>query len=416
MGPHEPYWRTNTSFSPPPSRWDFRFQSEGLPYSLNDGIQLYGSSASSNGKDSRAWVRGNHLYDLHYSASDGTGIFLSSPSDLSQGPQWTPPAIQEISIDDYETPTRKGPSLGGISFATTKEGTSENPDSGGSTSSRSDSSESESTTKSRLSFQRNFSGRRSFISKPIHPLSFPDLTPTREAFNPTVAGFPELDVATPLRDAQRWSSANSSLDFADVSESFELETSARSYIPSDGFRCSLCERFLSQRSPWSSRRIVRSGDMPTTGVLSCRHVFHAECLEQITPKTRKNDPPCPLCARLEEENSPDQRGLLRFRNSFPRVKPHCEDGPSRPWGCAQVSDCVEGALHAPPRNAMFLLNRDRIKKNLSLKGNLSKEFPGKLKRSGPYSSSQLFSGSSVDHEAVGCSNAMAGSSMKRSLI
>lgn len=111
MGPNEPYWRTNTSFSPPPTRWDFRFQSEGLPYSLSDGIQLYdGSPTSSNSKESRAWVRGNQLYDLQYAASDGTGVFLSSPSDLSQGPQWTPPAIQEISIDDYETLTRKGKS------------------------------------------------------------------------------------------------------------------------------------------------------------------------------------------------------------------------------------------------------------------------------------------------------------------
>lgn len=108
MDPNEPFWRTNTSFSPPPSRWDFRFQSEGLPYSLNDGIQLYGSSTSSNGKDSEGWVRGNHLYDLHYSASEGTGVFLSSPSEFSQGPQWMPPAIQEISIDDYESRTRRG--------------------------------------------------------------------------------------------------------------------------------------------------------------------------------------------------------------------------------------------------------------------------------------------------------------------
>ena len=107
LDPHEPYWRTNTSFSPPPTRWDFRFQSEGLPYSLQDSIQLYGSSTSSNGKDSRGWVRGNHLYDLHYSAPDGNGVFLGSPSDLSKGPQWTPPAVQEISID-YETATRKG--------------------------------------------------------------------------------------------------------------------------------------------------------------------------------------------------------------------------------------------------------------------------------------------------------------------
>lgn len=110
MSPHEPYWRTNSSFSPPPSRWDFRFQSEGegLPYGSHDGIQLYGSSTSSNSKESKNWVRGNLLFTHQYSASDSAGLFLSSPSDLSQGPQWTPPAIQEISIDDYEAPARRG--------------------------------------------------------------------------------------------------------------------------------------------------------------------------------------------------------------------------------------------------------------------------------------------------------------------
>ncbi|KAJ7943448.1 RING/U-box superfamily protein [Quillaja saponaria] len=333
MVPHEPYWRTNTSFSPPPSRWDFRFQPEGPPHGLHDGTQLHGSSTSSS---------------------------TSSEESRSLGPQWTPPAIQEISADDYETSIRRDPSLGRISFTPTKEGTSENPASGGSTSSHSD----------------------------------------------------EFGAVIPLRDAQRWSSASSNFDFRDASESFDTEISGCSHTPSVGYRCGLCERFLSQRSPWGSCRIVRSGDMPISGVLSCCHVFHAECLEQITPKTRKNDPPCPLCIRFEEENSPDQKSLMRLRNGFPRLRPHCEDGPSRPWGCSQASDCVEGALHASPRNAMLLLNRNRIKKNLSLKGNLRKEFPGKLKKSGSYSS-QLFVGKSVDQGTVGCSKGTAGPSTQR---
>lgn len=53
-------------------------------------------------------MRGNQLYNHHYSASDGAGMFLSSSSDLSQGPQWTPPAIQEISVEDFESATRRG--------------------------------------------------------------------------------------------------------------------------------------------------------------------------------------------------------------------------------------------------------------------------------------------------------------------
>ncbi|RZC28552.1 uncharacterized protein LOC114411417 isoform X2 [Glycine soja] len=245
-------------------------------------------------------------------------------------------------------------------------GTSVNHYCGGSTSSQSESSESESTTKSHLSSERNFANLRSFMSKPIHPMSFNDLTTTRDAFDPAVTDFTEFDTSTPLRDGQRWSSASSSQEFADVTESFELETPGRSHFLSDGFKCGLCERFLSQRSPWSSRRIVRSGDMPTIGVLPCCHAFHAECLEQATPKTRKSDPPCPVCVKLEE-NSPDQRSHLRLRTGFPRLKSSRDDGPSRPWGCVQVGDCVEGALHAPPGNTMLLLNRNRIK-NPSLKG------------------------------------------------
>lgn len=414
LGSHEPYWRTNTSYSPPPSRWDFRFQSEGLPYNLND--QLYdGSSTSSDGKESMTLVRGNHLYDLHYSVSDGTGILLSScPSDLSQGPQWVPPAIQEISIDDYEAVIRKDPRpLGRLSFTPAKEGTSENPNNRGSTSTQSESSESESTTNSRLSSRRNFSNHRSFISKPIHPLSFPDLTTTRDAFDPAAPDYTRFDTSNSLRGSRRSSNASSSQDSVDVTESFELETHSYPNTHSVGFRCGLCEKFLSQRSPWSLRRIVRSGDMPAAGVLPCCHVFHAECLEQTTSKARKIEPLCPVCVKLEEQYSPDQRVVLRSRSGFPKFNSETEDGPSRTRDCAEEGDCVGGALplHPPPHNAMFLLNRNRIIKNISLRGNLSKEFPGKVKKTGVYSS-QLFTGSSADMEVGVYSKAKAGSSIE----
>lgn len=62
---------------------------------------------------------------------------------------------------------------------------------------------------------------------------------------------------------------------------------------------------------------------------------------------------------------------------------------SRTWSCAQ-----EGALNAPRRNAMLLLNRNGIKKNLSLEGNSS----GKLKKSGS-NSSQLMSEWSIKQGA-----------------
>ncbi|KAL3511109.1 hypothetical protein ACH5RR_030510 [Cinchona calisaya] len=348
-------------------------------------------------------MRGNHMANHQYLTNDGGGPPYSSPSDRSPGQQWNPPTIQEMNVDDYNT--SRGVSRP-LSFSPAMEGTSTVRDSGGSTSSRSDSSDYESMTKTHHS-HRNFSSRRCFMSKPVHPLSLPSDTPRREATENNAAAFSEFDAVTPRHEKLRLSSASGSLDLTDVSEPFEADFSSRDRNPSDGFRCGLCERLLSHRSPWSSRRIVRSGDMPVAGVLSCRHVFHAECLEQITPKANKNDPPCPICAKVDEENSPDQRVFSKF---FPRLRPFCEDGPSRPWGCAQAGDCVEGALHASPRSTMLSLARNRIKKNLSLKCNLGKEFPGKVRKSRLFAS-QLFVGSS-DYGASGSSKTVSGTSLK----
>ncbi|XP_039057848.1 uncharacterized protein LOC120201276 isoform X2 [Hibiscus syriacus] len=354
MGPQEPYWRTNTSFSPPPSRWDFHFQPDGLSYGSYDGRQLYESSTSPNSKESRGW-----------------------------GPQWTPPVIQEITLDDYETAVRRDHVGGQLPFTDIVEETSTNADSGVSTSSYSDSNESEPMIKQSLSSQRNVSSRYCFMSKPIHPLSFPMETPITEASDSAVAGLSD-DTTTPQRDAHRWSSASSSNVIADISEPFESVMFSRSCIPSSGFKCSLCETYLSQRSPWSARRIVRSSDMPVAGVLSCGHTFHAECLEQTTQKTRISDPPCPVCSKLEEQNSPENRVFSRFRNSISRLRPFSEDGPSGSWSCAQVGDCVQGVVQPPPRNsAMLLLNQSHMKKNLFMKVNSSREFPGKLSKNGP---------------------------------
>lgn len=236
------------------------------------------------------------------------------------------------------------------------------------------------------------------MSKPIHPLSLPAEMPARETVDTSANGFPESDPSFSQRDGRGFSNATGDGNITDVSVPAESNTSNQLHSLSGGFKCGLCERYLSQRSPWSSQSIVRSGDMPVAGVLSCRHIFHAECLEQTTPKARRSDPPCPLCARENEESTAEQRACSKFRNNNPRLRPFHEDGPSKPWGCAQAGDCVESALQGPPRNTMLLLNRSRIKKNLSLKGNSGKEYPGRLRKSGTFSS-HIFIGS-VDQEAV----------------
>lgn len=74
-------------------------------------MQLFGSSASSNSRESRSWLRGNHLANHQYMVSDGGGQYFSSPSDISPLQQWTPPTIQEINSDEYGT-SRRGMFLG----------------------------------------------------------------------------------------------------------------------------------------------------------------------------------------------------------------------------------------------------------------------------------------------------------------
>ncbi|KAL7610796.1 hypothetical protein Lser_V15G11576 [Lactuca serriola] len=360
MGPHEPYWRTNTSFSPPPPRWDFRFHSEVQSFGSQEGNRLYnGSSTSSNSRESRNWLRTNHLPNHRHSVSDGIGALFSTPSDLSPNQQWTPPTIQEISLDEYSNSSKRV--LGPLSFSPNSEGISAPNEGRASISSHSDSSDFETIVKS-LSSQSHH-GRRCFMSKPVHPLSIP--------VERTNSG-----IGIGINDSD---AASCEFEHSDVSEPIESDVINRS----SGDKCGLCDRFLSQRSPWSSRQIIRSGDFPVTGVLSCRHVFHVECLDQTTPKTHKGDPPCPICVKSEPRNSPEQRVLSKLKNSgVPHLKTFREDGPSRPWRCAQAGNCVEGALSAPSRNGMMVINRNRIKKGLSLKGNSGKEFAGKLKNGG----------------------------------
>ncbi|XP_021746934.1 uncharacterized protein LOC110712784 [Chenopodium quinoa] len=411
MGPHEPYWRTNTSFSPPPSRWDYGFQPEGIQYGSSDSIQLFGST-SSNSKESRSWIRGGYHPTHHYSASEGGALYFSSPSDASFIQPWTPPPVRGVSIDEFETSARRGTISGPLSFTPTMEGTSVVRDGGGFTSPRSDGSEFEHIGKHSLSTPRNFPSHRAFISKPVHPLSFPVHSFTREVSASPAAGLPAYDATTPQSDSHRLSSGSSSIDLTDVSERLESEFLARTSNANEGFKCGLCDRLLSQRSPWSSRRIVKSEDMPVAGVLSCRHVFHAECLDQTTPKSHKNDPPCPICSKLEREYSPEQHTLPRLRNNFPRLRTFSEEGSSRTWGCVQASDCVEGALHTPQKSSMFVLSRQKIKNSFSHKGNTGKDFPSKLKKTSSHPL-HLFGGRFSDYGAGGCSKTAAGPSIKK---
>ncbi|KAK8571267.1 hypothetical protein V6N13_103396 [Hibiscus sabdariffa] len=79
-----------------------------------------------------------------------------------------------------------------------------------------------------------------------------------------------------------------------------------SYSPSiDTRTCGACSKLLAERSSWSSNEIS------VAAVLVCGHVYHAECLETLTPETDRYDPACPICMVGEKQVSKMSRKALR---------------------------------------------------------------------------------------------------------
>jgi len=348
MDPTEPRWRINSSFSPPTSRrWDCRYSSDGLPHRVHDASHdhpPYVSSLSSHSKGSRSAFGSDQYLNHHHSISDGAPSYFGSPSDSLQAPRWTP-SLQRFDLGEFSTPaggsrpeTSDYPQSSERQLTATSSFSSASP--------FSESSQLASSSKQPAPYlPRNQMGRRSFMSKPVYPLVYRNPVSETEASRMaevTNAGrttpsddsqasplwrrslaSPELKFHSALselgkmeaspepntssrREGFRWSNA-SSYDFGydgdaiDISDHISIE-SQRSPTNSVRFlKCGLCERFLRQKSPWTSNRIVQNTDMPVAAVLPCRHVFHADCLEESTPKTEVHEPPCPLCTRAADD-------------------------------------------------------------------------------------------------------------------
>ncbi|XVE94652.1 hypothetical protein REPUB_Repub02eG0027200 [Reevesia pubescens] len=79
-----------------------------------------------------------------------------------------------------------------------------------------------------------------------------------------------------------------------------------SYSPSIDLRtCGACSKLLTERSSWSSNEIS------VAAVLICGHVYHAECLETMTPEVGRYDPGCPICMVGEKQVSKMSRKALK---------------------------------------------------------------------------------------------------------
>ncbi|GLT42822.1 hypothetical protein SLA2020_168040 [Shorea laevis] len=113
----------------------------------------------------------------------------------------------------------------------------------------------------------------------------------------SMQAFSEL-MATSRRE--RWSFDNESWGFArDKLSRSSGGTSASSSV--DLQTCGVCSKLLSEKSFWSSQKIIMSNELNVVAVLTCGHVYHAECLENMTSEIDKYDPACPVCTLGEKK-------------------------------------------------------------------------------------------------------------------
>jgi hypothetical protein len=159
--------------------------------------------------------------------------------------------------------------------------------------------------------------------------------------------------------------------------------------------CGVCNRLLSQQPPWSSHRMVGITDCTVVGVLVCGHVYHAECLEQASPDSLRQDPTCPQCGIAEKAATKVKvlepvasRGVgvrgtgalapTSSRNKLSRIGVATDDitGPEVASRGAQVSSVHKETLNAggKPRSPYDLFQTEHLFRSRSLS---RKQFPVK---------------------------------------
>ncbi|OAY22726.1 hypothetical protein MANES_18G021006v8 [Manihot esculenta] len=75
--------------------------------------------------------------------------------------------------------------------------------------------------------------------------------------------------------------------------------------------CGACSKLLTERSSWSSQRILASNELSVVAVLVCGHVYHSECLEAMTLEVDRYDPSCPICMGGEKQVPTMSKKALR---------------------------------------------------------------------------------------------------------
>lgn len=65
--------------------------------------------------------------------------------------------------------------------------------------------------------------------------------------------------------------------------------------PSDVSTCGICSRPLKERS------LLKIIELSVVSVLACGHVYHAECLDNVSSEDDRFDPSCPICTNGGKE-------------------------------------------------------------------------------------------------------------------
>ncbi|KAK8529954.1 hypothetical protein V6N12_060717 [Hibiscus sabdariffa] len=84
--------------------------------------------------------------------------------------------------------------------------------------------------------------------------------------------------------------------------------------------CGVCSKPVLEKSLWSSQKIIISNELPVVAVLTCGHVYHAECLEHMIPETDKYDPACPICTLGEKKALKAEMGFKGKTNRRSRYR------------------------------------------------------------------------------------------------
>lgn len=109
---------------------------------------------------------------------------------------------------------------------------------------------------------------------------------------------------------ERWSFDSESLGMSrdKISRSSGRISSSSS---ADIQTCGVCSKLLTEKSSWGSQKIIATNELAVVAVLICGHVYHAECLENMTPEISKYDPACPVCTFGEKQTVKFSEKALR---------------------------------------------------------------------------------------------------------